>query len=378
MQAQVLRENLVSAVSTASRVIESKPNLPVLSNLLLTAGADQLVIESSNLETSMRINVRAKIESEGQTTLPARKLTDYLNTLTESKLTLLEDNSKFVVKAESSAAEFVTLPADDFPSLPSAGDQKLRLPAEKIARLTTQTTFAASKDEVRPVLTGVLFKLEADRITAVATDGFRLSEAQVVWGGQTVNGDGVSEMIVPAKALQEVKRVLAGEEVQLALSEDQNQLIFTVGGVEIITRLLEAEYPDYQQIIPIDFTTQAVFATEELINKVKLAAIFARQEGQTIRLFFDAESGQVKLRSQSSEVGEHEGELSGEVQGTPMQVGFNAGYLLEGLNSMRSERVRLKLKEGGEGRVAPVLFVPEGESDELDYRHIIMPVRLEE
>lgn len=376
MQAQILRENLVNAVTTASRVIESKPNLPVLSNLLLTASENQLTIESSNLETSMRLWVRAKVEKNGQTTLPARKLSDYLSTLTESKLTLSERNSKMVVKSENSAAEFVTLPPDDFPSLPAAGEKKLIFPAEKIARLINKTTFAASKDEVRPVLTGVLLKMANKQITAVATDGFRLSEAKISWEGRV--DDKTPAMIVSAKALQEVERVLVGEEIRLSPSKDGNQLVFSINGTEVITRLLEAEYPDYEQIIPSDFTTQAVFATEELINKVKLAAIFARREGQTIRLFFDSEANRVKLRSQSSEVGEHEGELSVEVQGTPMQVGFNAAYLLEGLNSIGSKKVRLKLKEGGEGRVAPVVFIPEEKLDDLEYLHIIMPVRLEE
>lgn len=376
MKLQVLRENLTQAVSDASRVISNKPNLPVLSNLLLTATEDQLTIEASNLETSMRVNVRAKIEKPGKITLPARKLSDYLNTLTESKLTLEEKESKFVVSSQNSEGQFVTLPPDDFPALPTAGEQQFKMGAPKFAELIEKTTFAASGDEVRPVLTGVHLKFESNKKTGVATDGFRLSEFKTDWDG---GGDQLKPIIVPAKALQEVARVLEGGEAQISLSEDENQIIFASDGVEVISRLLEAEYPDYQQIIPGDFTTQAVFNREELINKVRLAAIFARREGQTVRVVFDSEDQQVILRSQSSEVGEQEGKLAGEVQGTPMEVGFNAGYLLDGLNSLESEKVRLKLKEGGEGRVAPVVFLPEGDEEtDSSYLHIVMPVRLEQ
>lgn len=376
MRIQVLRENLVEAVAGASRVISNKPNLPVLSNLLLTAAEDHLIIEASNLETSMRVQVRAKIEEPGKITLPARKLSDYLNTLTESKLTLEKSETKLVISSQNSQAEFVTLPPDDFPKLPQMDEQSFEIKADKLAELIEKTTFAASGDEVRPVLTGVFIKFDDDELTAVATDGFRLSEFRTGWKAGPTE---LEPMIVPAKALQEVARVLKGGEVRISLSPDGNQIIFESDGTEVISRLLEAEYPNYKQIIPESFTTQAVFEREELVNKARLAAIFARREGQTIRLVFDSERGQVILRSQSSEVGEQEGQLAGEIQGTPMEVGFNAGYLLDGLNSLESDTVRLKLKEVGEGQVAPVVFLPEGDEGNAEsfYLHIVMPVRLE-
>lgn len=383
MRLQVLRENLVEAVSRASRITSNQPNLPILSNILLRADVDQLVVEASNLETSIRIKVRAKVEKPGKVTLPARKLADYLSTHSDPKLVLEEKNTKLVILTENSRAEFVTLPADDFPQLPQEGKQQFKIPSGKLIELIEKTTFAASHDEVRPVLTGVYLRFTPQEIIGVATDGFRLSEFRTGWEGSS--GNLPLSVVVPAKTLQEVGRNLKRDEkdaqegqVVVALSSDGNQILLSSGEVELISRLLEVEYPDYQKIIPEDFTTQAVFERERLTDKVKLAAIFAYQEGQTVRMFFDSVRGEVVLRSRSSQVGEHESKEIGEIQGVPMEVGFNAGFFLEGLNSLKSQRVRIKLRESEGDRVSPVVVLPEGkESEDSSYLHLIMPVRLE-
>lgn len=376
MRLSVVRERLYRGALFASKIVTSKSNLPILSNLLLTATPDNLLrIESSNLELSIRLTIPAKVEEEGQITIPARKFSEFLSLLSDETLTLHSDLRQLVVESNSNQASFVTMPATDFPELPSRQDQTNHMTFDPtlFRRMVKKVCFSAASGDTHPVLTGALFsQAEEGVLSIVATDSFRLSLFKMPTNA-AMNGT----IIVPAQALVEVDHLIAdsstqAESVGVYFSREDNQIFFQVGEVEIISRLLEAEYPPYQRIFPSQFITTGIFSRAQFIEAIRATSLFASREGQAITVKFETDAQAIQLSARSSEVGSHTGRIAGEIQGDSVQLGFNSRYLLEGVSSFDSEKIRVQVS----GTSTPVLI--ESADDNRDYQHIVMPMTLNE
>lgn len=369
-----LKDDLTKAASKANRAVSPKPNLPILSNILLTADSNGLIISSTDLETSIQIKIEAQVKNAGNIAVPARPFQEFISSLPEEKLELRVENNRIHVKGTASQAKMVTMSGEDFPPFPVSEEKEgFKIKREVFAKLIKKVAFAAATDGGKPVLTGVLMRFTPEKVILVATDGFRLSEVK---SEEIVIGVGKEEkIIIPASALVEVEKFLyedAKEEFVLSLTPQKNQILFNFDSAILATRLLEAEYPDYEKIIPTDFATKAELGVADFTQFVKISSIFARSNGQTIKLDFDPQKNRLKISSSSIQIGEQEGEISGKIEGSPLEIAFNARFLQEGLSALETEEVRFLAKDSS----SPIVLKPMDES-EVSFQHIIMPIRLE-
>lgn len=370
MKVFCLSENLASAFATCSRTVSTKPNLPILSNVLFETENNRLRISATNLESSITLQLGAKIEKEGEITIPARSFFEYISSISPQKVKLEIKENKFIVEGTDTSAKFVTMNPTDFPSIPEVSEKSvLEIECQIFATIIKKTTFAVASDEGRPVLTGILIKKQDGKIIAVATDGFRLSEVEVK---ESENMPDFS-VIVPGKSLVELERLLAEteeEKLKVSFSKDKNQVAFNLVNVEFVTRLLEASFPDYEKIIPTDFRTKVKLNVEGFKKAVKLSSIFAKANGQTVKLDFSSQKSLLTVSGQSAQLGEQEGKLEEKIEGDDLKIAFNAKFLLDGLNSIETEQVIFEARDS----LSPAMLRPEGKEG---YRHIIMPIRME-
>lgn len=371
MQLTFLQENLLGALQQVVKIPLTKPTLPILSCLLLKTENERLKISATNLETSIKTWLGARIEKEGECLINHRSFFDYIGSLTPQKLTLQVQEKSVVLQGENSQATFNLGLVTDYPNLPTLSSEKIAsLKPQTMQKMIQKTVFATATDEARPVLTGVLILLKEGKLIGVATDGFRLSEFSTSIQNETKE----AKLILPARALQELDRLIGSSQefIDLYLTTDKNQIGFKFKDAEFICRLLEADYPDYKKIIPTNFTCKIQTDTQSFLQAVKTVAIFTGRESPIIKVKMDTKEQKLLLKAESSEVGQSEVRLEASIEGKDVEVGFNAKYLQEGLASIDSERIKMKIKEV----VAPVVFSSVDSTDDYDFLHVIMPVRL--
>ncbi len=362
-------EKLNQALSLAARVVPSRSELPILNNLLLRTEEAHLAILATNLQLSLYFQIPAEIKSAGAITAPASALQAYVSSWPRDKVEIKLEGSKLQLKDERAEASFVTMPADDYPTFPQKKEEDLfRFQTETLAYLIKKVKFSTAIEESRPVLTGILVKVKENEVTMVSTDGFRLSEVR---GKLKTPSTIERSFIIPVAAFQELEKLFSAgsDEVRFYLTQDENQIIFDLLHLQLATRLLEAEYPDYEKILPQDFQLNAVVSQRELLQALRSVAIFAQHNGQTVYLTFDKDH--LTLAAQSAELGSTRIELPAEIKGGPLKMAFNVNFLREGVEAIDGEELKLEAKDP----LAPIkLSAPE----QKDYFHIIMPIRMEE
>ena len=360
---------LGQALQTVSRAISTRTTLPILNNILLETTADGLALTATNLEIGIRKLVPAEVAEEGSTTAPARLLTDFVSTLPEQDLEMTLDaaSQTLQLRCASFDTHVKCIEAEEFPPgpRPDEGDQ-LTIPLEELLSAIEQTQMAASTDEARPVLTGELLHIEGSRLTLVATDGHRLAERKL--NAASANGLD-ARLIVPARALAELPRAFKGEsgEVEVIVSKARNQVFFRAGGSEVTSRLIDGTYPNYAQVIPNKSSTNVKVATADLTQTVRAVSLFARDSANVIRI--RAGDGSLVLSATTNEVGDSRAELSADVEGSEIQIAFNARYVLDALSVLEGEQVEFRF----DGPLSPGL-IKQPASD--DYLYVIMPVRV--
>jgi DNA polymerase III subunit beta len=381
MKLECLQENLAEGLNVVGRVVPTKSTLPVLSNVLLSTRDGELQLTANNLELSVAHRVSAAVSREGEITLPARLLADYVALLDHGQKVDLDLNAK-THKVHLSCGRYEAnvagIDAEDFPPIPSvSGGASFALPAGALKEAIDQVVFAAAPDDTRPVLAGVLMRLGSGSLTLAAADGFRLAvrTLEVPEGGPEL------QMIVPARTLAEVARLLpdsADEQVAINITPNANQIYFAFGKTEITSRLIDGQFPDYQRIIPPEARTNVVLSTTDFLRATRAAAVFARDNSNIVRLECspsaeDAELalGSVLVKSTSAEMGDNEGHLDASVSGDETQIAFNGRYLRDALEAIDSTRVVLQIT----GPTSPGVIKPEGELDG-NYLHVIMPMHV--
>ena len=360
---------LGQALQVVSRAISSRTTLPILNNILIETTSDGLALTATNLEIGIRKLVPAEVSVEGSTTAPARLLTDFVGTLPDDDLEMTLDpaTQSLALRCARFDTHIKCIEAEEFPPgpRPDEGD-RLEVALDDLVGAVEQTQMAASTDEARPVLTGVLVQVQGGNLTLAATDGHRLAVRKLAAAGSS---DLEASLIVPARALAELSRVLKGEpgKVEVIISKARNQVFFRAGSSEQTSRLIDGNYPNYAQVIPSKSSTKVKVSTSELTQTVRAVSLFARDSANVIRV--KAQAGTLVLSATTNEVGDSKAEMAADVDGSEIQIAFNARYVLDALGVIGEDEVELLF----DGPLSPGLMRPPGKEH---YLYVIMPVRV--
>jgi len=381
MKLECLQENLAEGLSVVGRVVPTKSTLPVLSNVLLSTRDGELQLTANNLELSVAHRVPTMgIAREGEITLPARLLSDYVALLDHGQKVELDLNPKthkVHLACGRYEANIAGIDAEDFPPIPQvSGGQSFTISAPTLKETISGVVFAAAPDDTRPVLAGAQLKMGGPQLTLAAADGFRLAVRKIEL---PASGPELT-MIVPARTLTEVARLLSDdEEEQVAINTtpNGNQVYFAFGKTEITSRLIEGQFPDYERIIPSDTKTNVKLSTTDFLRATRAAAVFARDNSNIVRLECSpavegalSGNGSVLVKSTSAEMGDNEGTLDASVDGDDTQIAFNGRYLRDALEAIDTPEVLLQIT----GPSSPGIIKPAGEPN--GYIHVIMPMHV--
>ena len=365
MRFSITRQNLHSSLAAVSASIPSKTTLPVLSNILLQTDGDGVWVSGTDLDVAIRVRVPADVEETGSLTAPGRKLQEITRELPEQLVHVSVHGDQIELRCGRSHFRLNGLPAEEFPTLPTLSfEEGWTVKGSDLHRLIHHTSFAASTEESRPILNGVLWEIGNGRMRMVATNGHRLARMSIPMAESTITS---ADLIVSPAALQQVQRLFREDDLTVARSG--NHLGFRSGGTEVYTRLIEGTYPNYEQVIPKDNDRQALVDKRALESAVRRMAVVASDQTHRIRLSF--EDGRVHLNVLTPDLGEGHDELELQYSGGDLEIGFNANYLLEVLRYMPTDEVKLTFK-APEGATT---LEPQGE-DEVDYLCLVMPLRL--
>jgi len=375
MKVTVLQESLARGLNIVSRAVSPRSTLPVLSNVLLASDEGRLRLSATNLELGITCWIGAKIEEEGSTTVPARTFVDLVATLPQEQvsLSLATATQTLNVRCGASNTDIKCIDAQEFPPLPVPEmEGAILLNVADFKDMISQVVFAASVDEARPVLMGVLVSVDKDTITMAAADGFRLSVRK-----GTLSQPAVQPVtaIIPARALGELARVAVdgNEIISMVMPKGRGQVIFRMKEVELVSQLIDGTFPDYQQIIPRSYKSRTILSTPALLKACKQAEIFAREGSNVARLDIksagDLEPGAVEISAVSEETGSNETIVAATVEGVGLLIAFNVKYMREVLEVIKSPNVALETSAAN----APGIIRPVGDENFL---HVIMPMHL--
>ncbi len=375
MKASLMQENLSKALSHVIKAVSSRPNIPVLANVLIETEKTRIKLSTTNLEVGISTWVGATVGEEGKLTVSARLLAEFVNSLKPGKLDLLFNESQLEVKSVDNNAEFFVIPADDFPKVPEVeGESVFEVAAFALADAVAQTAIAAASDESRPVLTGLLFDAQGKDLTIVGVDGFRLARKVVKL---TKPAEDKLYEIVPAKALQEVERLIrdtAGEkdEVKTYLLGGKNQLLFKIGDIQLSTRLIEGKYPDYEGIMPKESSLRVRIKKTDFADMLKVVNIFARNVvGNKAKFKINTDTKKLILEASVADLGKNESAIDiSDIQGDDFETGFNVKFLTDMIGSINSADLVFE----SNGPTSGGVFL---DSKDKDFIHVIMPMRLE-
>lgn len=363
MKIEVLQEQLLSGLAIVGRAVASRAQLPILSHILIEAKTDGLTLSATDLEIGMKVRVPAKVEKEGKVAVPAKMFEEFLSSLNPGKINLELKGESLSVSSPGYSGKFQTIGAEEFPAItPIVPEAEIcRIDPKVLAHSVAQVVFASAKDSLRPVLTGVLWEVGKKKVRLVATDGFRLAVEEI---STETNVDQLS-LLVPSRVVMEVVRLAGETPISIGHLKESNQISFVIGETQIVSQLLSGNFPDYQKILPSEFETEITFAKDELLQAVKAAHIFARDNSNMVR--WQVEEGKVVLLSSSPERGECRIEVSVTLSGEPLEIIFNAKYVLDYLSIVEGDIVSL----GMGTKLSPGLF---RDPKRLGGQYVVMPI----
>jgi len=386
MKFRVERDVLADAAAWVARSLPARPPVPVLGGVLVEAvgGADgdRLVVSGFDYETSARVELSATIGDPGRVLVSGRLLADITRALPSKPVDLVVDGSRATINCGSSRFSLPTMPVEDYPQLPAMPQLAGTVPADRLAEAVGQVAVAAGRDDTLPMLTGVRLEIDGTRLTLAATDRFRLAVRELDWTPE--DPEQSTAVLIPARTLAEVAKTLGGSgTISLALSAGDGMLGVSGGGRRATTRLLDAEFPRFRQLIPAEHTSAAVLEVAGLVEAIKRVALVTDRVAQ-VRMEF-GEDG-LRLAAGGDDVGSAEEELTCEFEGEPLTIAFNPGYLLDALGALHTERAQLTFTTPNRpALVRPVPAAPAATDADAapnpaqpvpGYLHLLMPVRL--
>jgi DNA polymerase-3 subunit beta len=365
----VMQENLARGLQVVSRAVSARSTLPVLNNVLLRTEDGGLKLTATNLEIGMTYWVPGKIDTGGAMTVPARLFTDIVAGLPANERVDLELQAKDTlhIKAGHFETRVKGIDAEEFPAIPTAGDRPTtRIPQNALREALGDVVFAAASDEARPILTGVLAKFEGDQLTLAAADNYRIAVKTLT----VLDAVEETSVVIPARSLQELIRVLSdtADPVDVVLSHSRNQILFHVEGIDLVSRLIDGQFPNYQQVLPKGFTTKATMDRDQLLKAVRLASLIASSSANIVKLHVGKEAEMGLQVSAAADVGDNKSEVEATVEGDGTTIAFNARYLIDVLTNVDADQFALELN----GPLSPGVFRPVSDGH---YVHVVMPVK---
>lgn len=369
MKVVCTQEKLSLGLNIVSRSIGKTGNLPILNNILIQAKKEGIYLLSTNLETGIKYLVTGKVEKEGEFTVPARTFNDYISFL-KDKIEIEQNDNFLTIKSGNNLAKINGQPANEFPLFPKIeGEKKIVLRKEILLKIIKYVSFASSINETRPELTGVLFKINPEKKQAffVATDSYRLAEYRF-----DIDEDYQEPLffIIPTKTLIELARIinlLKTNEEKIEVFINETQVLFVYENLELISRLIDGVFPDYEQIIPNNFLTEIKVNRLDLISAIKATSLFSRSGIYDVNLETISEN-ELQVKGSNSQIGENQTIINAQITGPKCKISFNYNYLLEGLNVLEGENIVLKIIDSDN----PCLLADLGEKN---YLYLIMPIR---
>ena len=371
MRVSCLQENLSRGLGVVGRAVPTRATLPITGNVLLATDQGRLKLVATNLEIALTCWIGAKVDEEGAITIPARLLSDFVNSLPMEKVELTLSGRTLQVKCARFEARISGLDAGDFPPIPKVTDGvATKLEAAALRQAIGQVVFAAATEDTRPVLTGVNQELEGDTLTLAAADGFRLAVHKLTLPAPV---PGRTVAIIPSRALGELSRLISDQEepVEMVLNPQKGQVRFTLKNTEMVSQLIQGTFPNYQQLIPQSFASRAVVNTDEFLRATRTAAIFARDGSGIVRVVVTAGGelgvGKLTISARAEEIGENVGEIDAQVGGEGGKIAFNSKYLGDVLGVTGTEKVALETTSPS----SPGVLRPVGVEN---YIHVVMPM----
>lgn len=363
MKLQVTQENLSKALSNVAKIAMANKNpLPILNNVLIKTVDGRLSLSATNLEIAVTEKIGSKVKEEGAITVPARLMQEYVSSLPSGVLDIELDDNKLHISTEQYSSTINGVIADEFPSFPELAESAhWNIPTKECKKGLQQVVFAASNDESRPVLTGVYLHTVGGNLFAVATDSYRLAEKKLIKTSQTIS------LLVPADAMQELLRILPDTIETVVVTADSQQVLFKAGDIELVTRLIDATYPDYKKLIPRSYSTTATLPRDELVSITKVSSLFARESAGSITLHVDDTEGVVSIKSIASQLGENSSRAAAEVEGSG-EVTLNSRYLLDALNAIGTREVTISFN----GKLEPFVITSKEAPDQT---YLVMPLK---
>jgi DNA polymerase-3 subunit beta len=371
MQLNCLQENLSHGLGVVQRAVATRTTLPITQHVLMTTDGGRLKLSATNLEIAISTWVGAEIQEEGAITVPARLLTDFVNSLNKQSISITTTSPGKGIEIKGDRVEATINGADaaEFPPIPSVGEGlATRIDAKALREAIHRVVLAAAVEDSRPVLTGVNVELEGTKLTLAAADGFRLAVHT------THVLDAVPEklsFIVPARTLTEVERLAEGDEpIDVVVTPQKSQVLFRLQNVEIVSQLIQGTFPNYSQLVPQEHTTRAIVDLAALQRATRTASIFAKDGSGIIRVQIapgNGSAGKLTISSRAEEVGDNTGELEAEVEGTDGKIAFNSRYLSDVLGVIGKDKVAMEMTTSSSpGVIKPV--------DDDNYIHVVMPM----
>ncbi|MFC1625576.1 DNA polymerase III subunit beta [Patescibacteria group bacterium] len=371
MKLQILQENLTQGLNLTSRFASARAQLPILGNVLILAKGNKLTVSSTNLEISASVSMGAKIEKEGEIAVPAKVIAELVGNLPKETINLVSEKEQLEVSSGSFSSKVLGMNTSDFPSVPTSlgKDSKIVLLRKDLNEAILDVLFSTSIDETRPILTGVLFIFAKDKLTLVATDGFRLSQKKLKVDELSLN----TKIVIPKLILSELPRIEQEEDIlSFKLQEKEKQIMFAAKDTILSSRLLEGEFPDYEKIIPKSASYKVRVDKEELERAVKLASIFAKDAANILKIKLFLSS--IKVSAESSQSGSQstkvEAKIEGNISKEGFEIAFNYKFLEDFLHAVGDEEINIEFSN----TTSPGVFT---KATDPSYLHLIMPVRVQ-
>ena len=373
MKLSCLQENLNWGLGIVGRAVATRTTLPITNNILLETDQSRLKLVATNLEMAISCWIGSKIEEEGTITVPAKLLTEFINSLPKDKVdvSMAPKTKTLSVRCARYEARISGMDAKDFPPIPTV-DKGINtsIDVEALRQAITQVVFAAASEESRPVLTGIDAKFDGSMLTLAAADGFRLAVYKVTLAKPVSQK---IEIIIPAKTLAELNRLMGDQEepVEVTVNPNKSQILFKLKNIELVSQLIQGTFPQYEQLIPTSTGTKATVDVTEFLRATRTAAIFARDGTGIVRLIItpggELTPGKVTISARSEEIGDDQGEIDAIVQGNEAKIAFNGKYLTDVLNVIKEAQVMLETSSPS----SPGVIKPVGSDN---YVHVVMPM----
>ena len=369
MKIVTLQENLKSSLLQLQKAVPSKPQLPILSSVLFSASETEVALSATDLYLGIRTTIAATVEEPGVIAVPAEIFKQLITSLPAGKITLHTTDKALIITTEHTKAQIPYQNSEEFPQFPDVGGTQVEFSETELDVVVTQTGYAFSNDTSRPVYTSLLFSFEADKLTVVGTDGFRLA-ILTLDGKQNLQDQ---KILLPAKAVQEVHRITTQLKLKAVVGQfdiELKQAKFILDTTEMYVRMIEGEFPPYERILPTEFMYEVEIDRESLLAELKRAQFFARETSNIVR--FSLESDLLKIMARSPSYGEYHGEVEVKnAQKEKLDIAFNGSYIVDFLSAQSDQVVIFLANES----LKPALFQPESQRN---FRYVVMPFRVSE